>query len=220
VDGLADADDVAPVDVGDAQTERGFAVVAHGRGRRVGVPSSHRREVAEADGAPVASAKQQVRELVHRRKVARRGDADVLRPHLDGARARDDVLRLEGVEDLLRADSELRHAGTVDLDVDGLALNARDFHVRDPFDKQQFAPEEVGVVLEFAEGVAVAREGVVDAEDVAVVVVDAGRPRAGGEGGLGVRDLAAQLVPDLREVGSGEGVLDVHVDHREPLLRE
>ena len=217
---FADGDHVAPVHIGDAYAEGGFAVEPHGPCRRFHVAPGYRGDVAEPEGLPGACPEQKVFQDVQGRKVSRGGYAKQLRPHGCRARSRDDVLGGKKVRYFVQGDSQGSHAGAVHLQVDDLLLDAGDFHFCHPRNEKELTAQEVSVILQLPEGIAVPGEGEIYAEDIAVVVVHHRRARSRGEAGLDIRYFSAKFVPYLGKILRRVGVLDVHVNDGHSFFRE
>ena len=89
-----------------------------------------------------------------------------------------------------------------------------DLHARDILHRQQFVLEALGLVVQLAPGVALARQSVEDPEHVAEVVVHHRRARPVGQAALDVGNLPPQLVPQLLHLVGTHLLLDVDRDLR------
>ena len=209
--GLAEAEEVAGGLHRDGEADRGLAVEAEHRLGRVDGAAADVGDVAQPEEA-VVDAEVDGPEAVLRAELAADAQAHALGPRLNDAGGRDGVLRLQGLDQGLRIDSEPGHLADGEVEPDLLVLGAEELHLADARHPQDVGAHALDVVAQLAEGQAVRREGVDVAEDVSELVVEEGSLDARREVACDVADVLAHLIEDLADGALVDGVLELHED--------
>ncbi len=194
--------DIAGVTHGDRETDRGLAVDAEHRLRRVDETAAHGGDIAQPDDA-VTYDKVDCFDVVLR--IERTGDAQehALLPGLDHARRPHQVLCLQCCDNRRVIEPQAGKAFRVELDEDLLVLRAHHLDLRDIRHLQQARTRRLDVVAQLAEREAVGGEGVDDAEGVAEIVVEERADNAGRQRPAHVADVLAHLIPNVRDLRRG-----------------
>ena len=181
--------------------------------------------VAAADLGDVAElerraggADREAPQVVERGELAGDADLDRIGRRRDRPSGLDRVLLAELAQDLVHVEAERRQPRRGDLDEHFLVLGAEDRDLVDVLDFQQALPHLVGVV-ELGVAVAVGRERVDRAVDVAELVVEERADDARRQRAAQVAQLLAHRVPDLRHLLRRRGVAHLEQDQRLARLR-
>ena len=215
---FTERDDVGAVLHGDAEAERGLAVLAHHEGGRVLVAALAGRDVAQAEH-PAVGLDRHRPDGVDAREAARHPQVDAIGRGVDRAARHHGVLLGDAVEHLLRRDAEGRELGVAELDEDLLRLVADEIDLVDVGDAQQALADILGDHLEVGEGEAVRGEHVDCRIDVAVLVVEIRTGDAGRQVAPDVADLLAHLVPQVLHLGGRRAIDEDDLDERHAGLR-
>ena len=184
-----------PVVMAMASADRGLAVVAEHRLRRVDIGALHGGDVAQAEEAVVGAEVDRLQAFLGG-ELARDADGDALRPGIDRAARHERVLRLQRLHQRVDVEAERGDLLGRELEIDLLVLHADQIDLGDIADAQELGAQPVGLIAQLAMREAVGDEGVDQRIGVAELVVEERAGDARRQRVADVVDLLAHLVPE------------------------
>ena len=195
-DVAAQRQDVASVAHGDGEADRGLAIDAEHRLRRIGKTAPHRGNVAQSEDA-IADDKIDRLDVALRIEGAADAQEHALLCSLDGTRRPHEILRLQRRKNCLVVKAQSGQALGRELDEDSLILRAENFDFRHIGNVQQARTRRFDIIAQLAEAEAIGGKGIDDAEGAAEVVVETRPDDTGRQRTAHVADVLAHLIPDV-----------------------
>ena len=205
---LAEVEQVGTGLHADGEPDRGLAVEAEQRRRRILIATGDGRDVGQREEA-VADAQIDRLEALLRGELAGDAHGDALRPGLQHAGRRDRVLRLQRGQDGALVDAQRRDLAGGEFEIDHLVLGTDDVDAADIGHRQHLGANLLDAVAQLALAQSVAGEGIDVAEHVAEAVVESRPDHAGRKVALDVIDQVAHLQPGRDDVARLGGVAQV-----------
>ncbi len=207
IETLAERDDVPGGRHRHPDAQSRLSRISHDVRRRLDVAAPDARDVAQPQGAAV-DLQQGLAQFVDIVELAAGPDEyPVLRGAVDTG-ARDGVVCIDGVRDLLRRQTELGQLRIRDLDEDALLRIPEIIDLVDVRNPQQLGAHAVGVVVQLGRREAVALEHVDVGVNVTELIIEVGALYPGRQRVGDVTDLLADLVPGIGNLRRRSCILD------------
>ena len=206
--------DVARRDRGDGHAQGRTSVDAHEVRGRTGIALLDAGDIPQPEVLTRRRGDRHLPDVVQRTERTGRFDPQPALPGLQRPGIDHAVLLGEGPGDVRGGQPAAGQESRRHRDLDRRMLRPPNLHARDILHRQQFVLEALGLVVQLAPGMALARQSVEDPEHVAEVVVHHRRARPVGQTALDIGDLPPQLVPQLLHLVGTHLLLDVDRDLR------